>query len=310
MPEVVRAKFILSFGSLPRWPSVTLGSTSPPMLAWHTCTPGYDGRLVFTSPGGAYRPASRRPDDNYPYPLAWSHLVLHEHSASGWESMELPIRGEGGPPIVQPLARGDWLVHAYPRVHILRAHGGAEGTYTSGVARCLQATSTGRAWIGYGEEEILGSGLGRACFAAYEPDGTAVFSFLDVAARRGLPIPLNVVAVNLVDDAEAWILGTGEDSILVRMNDLSITETWIWSNRQKSQGPYGSGFSVAAERLLISTGQGPELHLWNLTTKQSTPLVAFGPEGPLPVQRASGRGAVLYLMTWDAAYALDVREFA
>jgi hypothetical protein len=39
-------------------------------------------------------------------------------------------------------------------------------------------------------------------------------------------------------------------------------------------------------------------------------LVAVGDGGPLPVQRAIGRGALLYLMTWAAVYALDVREFA
>lgn len=280
------------------------------MLAWHMCTPGYLGRLVFTSPGGAYRPASHRPDDDFPYPIGWSHLVLYEHSNGEWVSMVLPAPGEGGPPIVQPLAPADWLVHAYPQVHIFSGDGTIQVSYSSGVARCLQASSTGRAWIGYGEEEILGSGLGRACFAAFERDGTPVFSYADVAAKLGLPIPLNVVAINMVDDAEAWILGTGEDSILVRMTNLSIAETWIWSNRGTARGPSGFGIAVDGERLLVSTGLGPEVQFWDLVTKHETPLVAVAENGPLAVQRTSGRGPILYLMTWDAVYALDVRNLA
>ncbi len=210
--------------------------------------------------------------------------------------------------MVQPVADGSWLVHTDREVHIVKADGSTESRYPTGWVKCFQATSTGRAWVGYGEQDILGTGVGRACFSAFERDGTASFKYTDGEWQPGQVQPLNINAINVFDDAETWILGTGEDSLLVRMKDLSLAESWTWSNRGTSRGPYGFGIAVDGERLLVSAFSGPNLELWDLNSKRVSELVAVGDTGPLPIHRAVGRGTVLYLMTWDAVYSIDLLE--
>src|SRR5258708_3039898 len=287
MADAVRATLLARTDALPHWAAVP-GPEATDQLAWNSCTPGYGGRLVFSSPGGLYRPTFTRPGE--PYPVGWTHLFVHEYHAGIWTSLALAIPGVGAPPIVQPLNDGAWLVHTGREVHIVNADGSTESRYPMSYARCLQATAAGRAWVGYGEEQILSTGIGSACFAAFERDGTASFRYSDGDWQPGQVQPLNINAVNVVDDTEAWILATGPESLLVRMNDLTIAQAWTWRN----SGPFGFGIAVDGHQLMVSAFSGPQIQLWDLDTNRLRELVAVDEHGPLRFHRATGRATLLY----------------
>ena len=109
---------------------------------------------------------------------------------------------------------------------------------------------------------------------------------------------------------EAWIYATGPDSLLARMDDLTIAQSWTWGNRGGVHGPSGFGIAVDGHQLMVSAFSGPQVQLWGLEANRLRELVAVDDSGPVPAQRATGRGSILYLMTWDAVYTVDLRTLA
>src|SRR5205823_11243159 len=91
--------------------------------------------------------------------------------------------------------------------------------------------------------------------------------------------PLTINAVNVVDGTQAWIFATGPDSALVRMQDLSIAQTWTWSNHVDSRGPFGFGIAVDDQHFLVSGWSGPELALWDLKAGRKRDLTAVDDNG-------------------------------
>jgi len=239
--------------------------------------------------------------------------VIHTWQGGAWRSTALGLDVRL-PPRVQPTAHGGWLVQAgdwFDELHVVDARGSVVRTFRIGrFAVAIQATAAGRAWVGYSEQGILGTDLGSAALAAFEPDGVGVFDLARVGELAGLPVPLNVNAVNVASEQETWAFGTGEYSLLVRIDDLSLAASWLWPNAHPDpamHGPYGTAMAVHGQHVLLAWEGGSEVVLLDVTTRESRRLTVVVDGQPVRMRGVIGRGRRLWWLSSERiVYAVDL----
>jgi len=311
---VASARLFASTWALLHWPGLLRGGEYERVEAWNTFAIGHDARVVVTSPGPLREPQPLRVDEASPYPKSWTSVVIHEWVEARWTSTELLLHVQG-PPLVQPLPHARWLVQAGDRgdqVYPLAHRGVVARTYRIGWgAATMQATSTGRAWLGYSEQAILGTDLGSAALAAFGLDGAWVFDLRDIAPASGLPVPLNLNAVNVVSDYEMWALGSGEYGILIKLHDLSVVQSWVWNNAEpnpEAHGPVGNAIAVDGQRVLVGKDLRSDVLLVDLATRAFRRMGVVYDGHPLTIERVIGRGKRLWCMSDQILYTVDLDD--
>lgn len=192
-----------------------------------------------------------------------------------------------------------------------RVHSGVED---------IQADLAGNLWVSYEDEATMaGSGIAEEGLGIRGPDLAPRFRFNSLAKQRGLPRILNVYALNVAPEGDAYAYYYG-----VKPKDpwcftfLHLHDAKLVDARKIAQVEGAKALAVDGSRLLLARvyDDPQRLTLLDLATGNSERIAAVDPEGqeirvlddfPSLLNRRPywGRGSVLYLLdargVWKAA---------
>ena len=214
----------------------------------------------------------------------------------------------------QPLGSESWLVaQAWGLEHHHASSGGVHNAFvysTNGQLQSsfyvgdgiedIQIDESNALWVSFFDEGVLKggepAGEGLVCF-----DATGQLIYAHNSSEKA-PFILTCYAMNVSSQKEIWVYSY-TDFPLVRLLDRQIDRIW------ENVPGYYHAFAINGKKVLFANTykHGMTLPLVDLHTMRVEELVAVDEEGdPVSFYHACGRGSLLYLVTEQSLFRLDL----
>jgi hypothetical protein len=275
MPEVKHLIERFSFSSVPD--------------NWSLCGVSVDWQgepLLLLQEGKGKRPAR---DADMDALIQWFNTPCQRHHLVHWgkgSSNQLTIENPQGlltTSHVQPFGDG-WLI-AEGRgglARVLDKQGNQIRTLDLGDAiEHVNTTPEGHIWVGYFDEGVFGSGIGREGLVCFDSVGTQVFKYAEFAEKHKLPFISDCYSLNVVGSSVYVSYYT--DFPLVWLRDFEIKRVWNDFDANKAiaiRSDYFVAFPAYNKpHLTVRSFDSAEATVWELVSADGRNLskLAGGP---------------------------------
>jgi hypothetical protein len=233
----------------------------------------------------------------------------------------LPLRGAGVWLLVRP--RTDLTRTPPQNAVVYTAEGARRRSFAVGDAvEDVQTGADDTIWVSYLDEGVFGGDdLSNNGLVTFDPDGTLVLRYGELAAAHGRPRIADCYALNVTPAGDVWLF-YDDDFPLVRLRDRRLDRDWRLRKGAPVIGSPAVAVAVAGDRALFMGGYDRRDRLYLVALDAEAPdglaleeAHAVDDRGvPLAPEHRWGeafaRGSVLYLRTVTDLVAVDVATIA